>query len=128
MIRRPPISTRTDTLFPYTTLFRSPVRLCPRGTAGQGLDGARPAGVELERHRLADRAPRPSGPRRPGLALRGPPRLLAPAPRRRHARLGRHRGPDHSLCPSPQPHPPHTPAVQLTPLLLYPTPPPTSPT
>src|SRR3546814_13440253 len=26
MIRRPPISTRTDTLFPYTTLFRS----CPR--------------------------------------------------------------------------------------------------
>src|SRR3546814_11097814 len=24
MIRRPPISTRTDTLFPYTTLFRSP--------------------------------------------------------------------------------------------------------
>src|SRR3546814_18884289 len=24
MTRRPPISTRTDTLFPYTTLFRSP--------------------------------------------------------------------------------------------------------
>src|SRR3546814_7517352 len=24
MIRRPPISKRTDTLFPYTTLFRSP--------------------------------------------------------------------------------------------------------
>src|SRR3546814_15393213 len=24
LIRRPPISTRTDTLFPYTTLFRSP--------------------------------------------------------------------------------------------------------
>src|SRR3546814_5284582 len=29
MIRRPPRSTRTDTLFPYTTLFRSP----RRGTA-----------------------------------------------------------------------------------------------
>src|SRR3546814_373316 len=31
MIRRPPRSTRTDTLFPYTTLFRSglgPVGLC----------------------------------------------------------------------------------------------------
>src|SRR3546814_17681148 len=28
MIRRPPRSTRTDTLFPYTTLFRSP-RLVP---------------------------------------------------------------------------------------------------
>src|SRR3546814_12718621 len=30
MIRRPPRSTRTDTLFPYTTLFRS---RCPRGSA-----------------------------------------------------------------------------------------------
>src|SRR3546814_3332382 len=27
MIRRPPRSTRTDTLFPYTTLFRSPDRV-----------------------------------------------------------------------------------------------------
>src|SRR3546814_4640776 len=27
MIRRPPRSTRTDTLFPYTTLFRSEVRV-----------------------------------------------------------------------------------------------------
>src|SRR3546814_5957742 len=27
MIRRPPRSTRTDTLFPYTTLFRSPVEI-----------------------------------------------------------------------------------------------------
>src|SRR3546814_2789541 len=27
MIRRPPRSTRTDTLFPYTTLFRSVIRL-----------------------------------------------------------------------------------------------------
>src|SRR3546814_15566539 len=35
MIRRPPRSTRTDTLFPYTTLFRSTaVRLL--ATAGQG--------------------------------------------------------------------------------------------
>src|SRR3546814_18664840 len=31
MIRRPPISTRTDTLFPYTTLFRSACRPCRRG-------------------------------------------------------------------------------------------------
>src|SRR3546814_2022530 len=31
MIRRPPRSTRTDTLFPYTTLFRSiPRRSCLR--------------------------------------------------------------------------------------------------
>src|SRR3546814_4419358 len=27
MIRRPPRSTRTDTLFPYTTLFRSPTTI-----------------------------------------------------------------------------------------------------
>src|SRR3546814_9096326 len=31
MIRRPPRSTRTDTLFPYTTLFRSYGRADPRG-------------------------------------------------------------------------------------------------
>src|SRR3546814_4148260 len=30
MIRRPPRSTRTDTLFPYTTLFRSAARGLPR--------------------------------------------------------------------------------------------------
>src|SRR3546814_2601933 len=34
MIRRPPRSTRTDTLFPYTTLFRSPSPRC-RPRAGQ---------------------------------------------------------------------------------------------
>src|SRR3546814_13011558 len=31
MIRRPPRSTRTDTLFPYTTLFRSEDQLVARG-------------------------------------------------------------------------------------------------
>src|SRR3546814_10499734 len=31
MIRRPPRSTRTDTLFPYTTLFRSDCRVCGEG-------------------------------------------------------------------------------------------------
>src|SRR3546814_1578304 len=30
MIRRPPRSTRTDTLFPYTTLFRSILEAVPR--------------------------------------------------------------------------------------------------
>src|SRR3546814_5560385 len=37
MIRRPPKSTRTDTLFPYTTLFRS--------RAGAGCDSGRDAAV-----------------------------------------------------------------------------------
>src|SRR3546814_6313349 len=46
MIRRPPRSTRTDTLFPYTTLFRSggadgrhvrrPLRASRRGRSGHG--------------------------------------------------------------------------------------------
>src|SRR3546814_3943745 len=36
MIRRPPRSTRTDTLFPYTTLFRSPVaHFCRRLRGGR---------------------------------------------------------------------------------------------
>src|SRR3546814_273493 len=34
MIRRPPRSTRTDTLFPYTTLFRSPLLLTTLFTVG----------------------------------------------------------------------------------------------
>src|SRR3546814_18094971 len=34
MIRRPPKSTRTATLFPYTTLFRSLATLSSRGHAG----------------------------------------------------------------------------------------------
>src|SRR3546814_7295440 len=33
MIRRPPRSTRTDTLFPYTTLFRSQGRVVRTGRA-----------------------------------------------------------------------------------------------
>src|SRR3546814_8647111 len=38
MIRRPPRSTRTDTLFPYTTLFRSvgPVQLAADGAVVAG--------------------------------------------------------------------------------------------
>src|SRR3546814_12083120 len=40
MIRRPPRSTRTDTLFPYTTLFRSPDILITdvKLPDGDGLD------------------------------------------------------------------------------------------
>src|SRR3546814_9090595 len=43
MIRRPPRATRTDTLFPYTTLFRSlPPHAARRRHSGAG-DEARPA-------------------------------------------------------------------------------------
>src|SRR3546814_2274889 len=37
MIRRPPRSTRTDTLFPYTTLFRSPDLRCCHAACLRGV-------------------------------------------------------------------------------------------
>src|SRR3546814_20118272 len=55
MIRRPPRSTRTDTLFPYTTLFRSVAELAARGLAvlflhrAQGFGGGEVVGRELLR-------------------------------------------------------------------------------
>src|SRR3546814_10264428 len=63
MIRRPPRATRTDTLFPYTTLFRSPVgghrarriRACAR----RPLVAARmDADVRTPQRAAADRARR----------------------------------------------------------------------
>src|SRR3546814_3184874 len=39
MIRRPPRSTRTDTLFPYTTLFRSGARRQPGHLPAAGRRG-----------------------------------------------------------------------------------------
>src|SRR3546814_8449279 len=38
MIRRPPRSTRTDTLFPYTTLFRAEARAGPSWRAYRAAD------------------------------------------------------------------------------------------
>src|SRR3546814_17601448 len=43
MIRRPPRSTRTDTLFPYTTLFRSDRNDRQRRNRGGGGGAAGPA-------------------------------------------------------------------------------------
>src|SRR3546814_12392456 len=55
MIRLPPRSTRTDTLFPYTTLFRS-ARLRLRGSAhltvGAGESKRRPVRGRLARRSL----------------------------------------------------------------------------
>src|SRR3546814_14369703 len=54
MIRRPPRSTRTDTLFPYTTLFRSYLVLAPEhdgvavAVAAQQVLGEVQAGVREE--------------------------------------------------------------------------------
>src|SRR3546814_5082224 len=46
MIRRPPRSTRTDTLFPYTTLFRSEAYGKAFDILVERLGGTRPPGVK----------------------------------------------------------------------------------
>src|SRR3546814_4544991 len=45
MIRRPPRSTRTDTLFPYTTLFRSKGRRRQAVLSDEGVDPSKQLGV-----------------------------------------------------------------------------------
>src|SRR3546814_5810007 len=47
MLRRPPRSTRTDTLFPYTTLFRS-ARPAGPPVRGRGAFRVRPGAALLE--------------------------------------------------------------------------------
>src|SRR3546814_10026519 len=90
MIRRPPRSTRTDTLFPYTTLFRSAPDLPHRPLSRQG-DGAERHGAALRQRAL--RAAVEQRARRPRADhggrehwRRGPRRLLRH--RRRAARHG----------------------------------------
>src|SRR3546814_3864600 len=66
MIRRPPRSTRTDTLFPYTTLFRSADRsLDPGHARGAGGRIPQPAAGVGAAHQPA-RAARLRGAGRPG--------------------------------------------------------------
>src|SRR3546814_6999787 len=64
MIRRPPRSTRTDTLFPYTTLFRSPCsssRCCTTRCSPAGFHDTRPP-----RRECTQRTHFPPRRRRPG--------------------------------------------------------------
>src|SRR3546814_16344797 len=49
MIRRPPIATRTDTHFPYTTLFRSVVGLVMTDARDENMPSAAQAAM-LEHH------------------------------------------------------------------------------
>src|SRR3546814_18478742 len=53
MIRRPPRSTRTDTLFPYTTLFRSRATIVGSGPAPRIPPLRLLGGVELQGDRLS---------------------------------------------------------------------------
>src|SRR3546814_21092322 len=77
MIRRPPRSTLTDTLFPYTTLFRSPRCSCPFRSLIHPFQQI----VEIVEARLPEtrHPPRPVGERRqrggPGAVMRLPPLL-----------------------------------------------------
>src|SRR3546814_8788727 len=105
MIRPPPRSTRTDTLFPYPTLFRSPgisaagrrparlpFRRSPAAVHGRREHYADPPG---ERYLLARRPlrPRPRADRRRRLLPRRAARLSEGAAQHLHRRLG-HRQPD----------------------------------
>src|SRR3546814_1508884 len=61
MIRRPPRSTRSDTLFPYSTLFRScspPIRPCPPIWAERARDKTLPLGNSGRHFRPTTAAPR----------------------------------------------------------------------
>src|SRR3546814_7315709 len=67
MKRRPPRSTRTDTLFPYTTLFRSmqAARDAKGKARGKGKDGKAAGGTEAVRARFVNTASEALG--RPGV-------------------------------------------------------------
>src|SRR3546814_12766994 len=76
MIRRPPRSTRTDTLFPYTTLFRS----VARPASVEAIDGAQghPV-VGSARGREASEAPSSPAPELGRRGDRLAPRLIEAA-------------------------------------------------
>src|SRR3546814_12299015 len=111
MIRRPPRSTRTDTLFPYTTLFRS-FALPGNGAPGAErtsywfdaqdarvvvLDGTSALDLRTPRAQARSRDDVLAHPPRPRPTVSIHPPLFPPPPYRATA-----------------PHPPHAPAV-LTP-------------
>src|SRR3546814_3631029 len=74
MIRQPPRSTRTDTLFPYTTLFRS-LRGCAARSAARGMGRDLGADDADQPHRLGRALPAR------GAALAG---TGTPRPHRQH--------------------------------------------
>src|SRR3546814_2960071 len=81
MIRRPPVSTRTDTLFPYTTLFRSVAVLqqIGAGLAAQAvaLGGLVGIGVSRDLGHWWHLSSGPSGGRRKSAAQHCSGRMLA---------------------------------------------------
>src|SRR3546814_6744751 len=82
MIRRPPRSTRTDTLFPYTTLFRSVRKRLPRSGCCSA-ENRTPAGAKRCRYTprptpagtvagVPERRKGPGSPRKTAHAFTGP--------------------------------------------------------
>src|SRR3546814_11020437 len=103
MIRRPPRSTRTDTLCPYTTLFRSPRQLPRRSQPARYP-------VLLDRGSLLRRVA--GGPDGTGGGAQRPARSSAPAALRRQP----------AASADPRPHVPHADRraghVRLTPAVF----------
>src|SRR3546814_2876418 len=77
MIRRPPRSTRTDTLFPYTTLFRSQPAQIRGGAAAGGKFAVFRRGAQEPRHRPGSRGP--AG-RNAARRIQGPEPVVQPPP------------------------------------------------
>src|SRR3546814_13204856 len=96
MIRRPPRSTRTDTLFPYTTLFRSPDEpaLRPVAVARRVRRGGPPPEFRPRRGRAAPDRQRGQPPR---AQTRGEPRR-GPVPAPCAPRDADRRGPAAGRC------------------------------
>src|SRR3546814_15950786 len=100
MIRRPPRSTRTDTLFPYTTLFRSLLRNLGNPVVEHARDQRRHLLPQQDRDKDRHRDRHPHGRRKD-------------AERRRFGRAFHHNHQEisHGAPPSPPPwHPPRRPS------------------
>src|SRR3546814_13997152 len=101
MIRRPPRSTRTDTLFLYTTLFRSHR---DRQIGGRLAVGIRPCGIARDLARQRVDALRRLGPQYLQCRRIERPAAADAAPRFQLERLQRLQPPRPAVAPCP-PHP-----------------------
>src|SRR3546814_15846638 len=99
MIRRPPRSTRTDTLFPYTTLFRSEAAAVAQRCAGD--PATRHPALQLV-DRIAARRARPTADdqllraERPGPPVRSAAGQARPRPDQRRDTAAGHAGARHA--------------------------------
>src|SRR3546814_18926874 len=110
MIRRPPRSTRTDTLFPYTTLFRSAAGCHQRGLLS---DGGRLRGTRCAALHRRGRLHRPGRSPPPDTRSRLPERGRDAPALRRPAGGGRQPpGRRAALPPVPRVRPPHPAALR----------------